>query len=287
MNTLDTVSSSLHKDGIGVTKNSATVISLANENMFWEKGVLGYSTLKILQVTVFFYVGLNYVLRGVQEQYDLLPRQFVRVPSDLSIYDDSVFYKYTEYISKNNQHRFKDINSTNKEVHAYAQPGSQRCLVRLLDTFFKCLPSDAIAFYQRPLVRFSADVSNPSYGKQRVGISTLKKVLPDICAKSGCVGKYTNHSLRATAITRMYNGGVPEKLIAETSGHKSSKALRQYEHTSDEQQKAVTAVINNNPSNKGDNSMCGNVSCVPVTKSDSSSCVFSGNMSNCTINITK
>ena len=28
-----------------------------------------------------------------------------------------------------------------------------------------------------------------------------------------------------------YNAGVPEKLIAETSGHKSTKALRQYEHT--------------------------------------------------------
>ena len=70
-------------------------------------------------------------------------------------------------------------------------------------------------------------------------------IVPNMCEQAGCIGRYTNHSLRATAITRMYNTGVPEKLIAETSRHKSTKALRQYEHTSQEQQKAVTSVLNN------------------------------------------
>ena len=56
--------------------------------------------------------------------------------------------------------------------------------------------------------------------------------------------RYTNHSLRATAITRMFNNGIPEKVIAEASGHRSIKALRCYEHTSEQQKQAVTAVIN-------------------------------------------
>ena len=62
---------------------------------------------------------------------------------------------------------------------------------------------------------------------------------------SGCGVHYTNHSLRATAITRMWNGGVPEKATAETSGHKSLKALRCYERTSVAQQQAVGMVIAN------------------------------------------
>ena len=123
MNTLDTVSSSLHKEGIRESKESAAVISPADETLFWERSVLGFSTPKLLQVTVFFYVDLNFVLLGVQEQYDLVPSQFFRVPEDRSVYDDSVFYRYIEYISKNNQHRFKDDDSFNKEVCAYAQPG--------------------------------------------------------------------------------------------------------------------------------------------------------------------
>ena len=45
--------------------------------------------------------------------------------------------------------------------------------------------------------------------------------------------------LRATAVTRMYNTGVPEKIISDISGHKSLKALRAYERTSTEQQKTA------------------------------------------------
>ena len=62
---------------------------------------------------------------------------------------------------------------------------------------------------------------------------------------SGIGVRYTNQSLRATAITRMFINGISEKVIADTSGHRSTKSLRCYEHTSEQQQRAVTAVINN------------------------------------------
>ena len=68
---------------------------------------VGYSTPKILQRTIFFYIGLNFVLRGVQEQQDLVPSQFNRVPQDRSVYNTAVYYEYTELVSKNNQHRLK------------------------------------------------------------------------------------------------------------------------------------------------------------------------------------
>ncbi len=59
---------------------------------------------------------LHFALRGIQEQYDLVPSQLVRIPSSILVYDHSVYYEYVEFISKDNQHRFKDINSTNKCV---------------------------------------------------------------------------------------------------------------------------------------------------------------------------
>ena len=232
----------------------------------------------------------------MQEQYDLKRSQFQRVPVDLSIYDSSTYYLYTEFVSKNNQHRFKDIDSSNKCVRCYAQPGSEKCVVKLLDAYLKCLPLETETFYMRPLTKFSVDPSKPSYGKQRVGITTLKKIVPDICQKSGCNTKYTNHSLRATAITRMFNGGLPEKLIAENSGHRSLKALRQYEHTSSEQQKLVSETINNPEQavRSSTSPILASVefkesvtSTVPITGSSSSGCIFTGNLSNCTINISK
>ena len=48
----------------------------------------------------FFYVGLNFALHCVQEQHDLVPSQFCRVPSDIGIYNSSVYYQYTEFVSK-------------------------------------------------------------------------------------------------------------------------------------------------------------------------------------------
>ena len=119
---LDSLSCELHKQGIGAMENSANVIEKEHEAIFWEKGLLGYTSPKVLQRTVFFYVGLNFALRGVQEQYELVPAQFPqfqRVPLDTKIYDESVYYQYTEFISKNNQHRFKDINARNKTSKAY------------------------------------------------------------------------------------------------------------------------------------------------------------------------
>ena len=51
----------------------------------------------------------------------------------------------------------------------------------------------------------------------------------------GTDGK-TNHSLRATGATRLFEANVPDKLIKEQTGHKSLDALRLYECTSSEQQ---------------------------------------------------
>ena len=49
---------------------------------------------------------MNFVLRGIQEQHDLVPSKLVRVPADVTVYD-SVYYQYTEFISKNKQHRLR------------------------------------------------------------------------------------------------------------------------------------------------------------------------------------
>ena len=241
--TLDTISSELHRQGIGAKKHSAEVITSEHEDAFWKTGLLGFATPASLQRTVFFYVGMNFVLRGIQEQHDLVQDQFVRSPSVVTQYDASVFYEYTEFVSKNNQHRFKDTDSKNKSVRVYAQPGSDRCLVKILDTYLSSLPKDFSLFYARPLGKFNPDPSKPSYGKQRLGVNSLKKFIPELSAKSGIGVHYTNHSLRATAITRMFNAGIPEKIIAENSGHRSVKALRCYERTSDEQQKEVSKVV--------------------------------------------
>ena len=110
---------------------------------------------------VFYFVGIHCALRGGQEQRDLSPNQFKRYPSDTTLYDDNTYYQYTEFISKNNQHRFKDIHSKNKAVRIYALPRSRKCVVRLLDFYFAKLPQDPKAFYLRPLPKPPFDPEKP------------------------------------------------------------------------------------------------------------------------------
>ena len=50
---LDSLTSGLHRDGIGAKRNSACVISLNDEALFWQRGLLGTSDPKVLQITVF------------------------------------------------------------------------------------------------------------------------------------------------------------------------------------------------------------------------------------------
>lgn len=60
-----------------------------------------------------------------------------------------------------------------------------------------------------------------------MGINAIQGVLSGICAHAGLKGKCTNHTLKATAATRMYDKGVNKQLIQEHLGN-SSEAVQNY-----------------------------------------------------------
>ena len=93
MHTLDTISSDLHRQGIRAQHKHASVITVDDENVLWEQGKFGDTSPRVLQHTVFFYCGLQFCLRGTQEQYDMTPNQLVRVPKDKMLYNEQVYNK--------------------------------------------------------------------------------------------------------------------------------------------------------------------------------------------------
>ena len=56
---------------------------------------------------------------------------------------------------------------------------------------------------------------------------------------AGIEGYKSNHSLHATAATRLYSSGVDEQLVMEGTGHRSTEGIRSYKRTSPEQQEAI------------------------------------------------
>ena len=57
----------------------------------------------------------------------------------------------------------------------------------------------------------------------------LESLLKNAALEAGVQKYLTNHSLRAAGATAMFQAGIPEKLIAERTGHRSQKSLRLYE----------------------------------------------------------
>ena len=70
------------------------------------------------------------------------------------------------------------------------------------------------------------------YCDQPLGINKIKTAVKSMCKEGGIQGKFTNHSLRATCASRMFDKELPEQLIKETTGHKSD-CVRVYKRTSD------------------------------------------------------
>ena len=60
---------------------------------------------------------------------------------------------------------------------------------------------------------------------------------------SGIEGDITNHSLRATSATSMFDMGIPERVIQERTGHKSLEALRTYEKMNSRQHETVSHLL--------------------------------------------
>ena len=81
--------------------------------------------------------------------------------------------------------------------------------------------------------------SGPWYSAVPIGKTLLMKRVKDICQRAGIQGNKTNHSLRATGATAMYEAEVPESLIQD----RSLKALRVYKRSTEAQHQEVSAVL--------------------------------------------
>ena len=86
------------------------------------------------------------------------------------------------------------------------------------------------------------DPVKPWYSSQPCGENRLATMVKSMFSKIGIVGK-SNHSLRVTGASNLFQAGVPEKIIQERTGHRSLKALRMYERTTTSQHIAVSNVL--------------------------------------------
>lgn len=97
----------------------------------------------------------------------------------------------------------------------------ERCVVRIVDTYTKRCPKDALlnAFYLKPLQKFKGE--SAWYSAVPLGHNKLNSMAKTMMSEPDVEGYYTIHSLRATAVSRLFQNEVDDKLIKGVTGHRS------------------------------------------------------------------
>lgn len=130
-----------------------------------------------------------------------------------------------------------------KVVQHHNNPSNpERCFVELFKLYQSLCPPDRPkdAFYFKPLAK-----PTPTcwYSCKPIGHNKLEGTVACLCKEAGIPGFRTNHSLRATAATRLYNAGVDEQQVMERTGHRNLDGVRSYKHTSMQQNEALSDLL--------------------------------------------
>ena len=150
---------------------------------------------------------------------------------------------YSEGVSKTNQGGLKHRKLIPRSSRANANAECpERCVVRIVDTYMKRCPKDSLlnAFYLKPLQKFKG--KSVWYSTVPLGHNKLNSMVKTMMSEAGVEGYYTNHSLRATAVSRLFQNDVDDKLIKGVTGHRSD-ALQGYRRETEEQLLKVSKIV--------------------------------------------
>ncbi|XP_064403277.1 zinc finger MYM-type protein 2-like [Halichondria panicea] len=240
---LDAEMKRLQATGLGSTRKQAEPLSMQEEELLWEKKLLGDHCPAALLNTMAFMNWLYFALRSGGEH-----RQLRHIPCQIEVFDNPQgrsCLRYTEDISKNHPGGLKGRKHKQKVVvHHSNIENPTRCFVRLFQKYSTlCLPErPSNALYLTPLAKPKND--DCWFSKVPLGHNSLKDIVKNMCLKAGIPGYKTNHSLRATTATRLYSNGVDEQLVMERTGHRSIEGIRSYKRTSSEQQENISDLLN-------------------------------------------
>ena len=142
---------------------------------------------------------------------------------------------------KTNKGGLKHRHIEPKTVDLYTTQNAERCLLCAIIKYMSLLPKDHTcpAFYLQPWKKY---FGKTWYVNRSAGINQLRYTVRDICHDAGLPGHYTNHSLRAGAMTKLYQNDIDEQIIMEITGHRSL-AVWSYKCTSDRQPKVASRCL--------------------------------------------
>ncbi len=234
-NTLDNLMKKQVAERVSSSTKAADPFSVEAEEQFWQQNILGSEDADQLRDTVMYLIGLTFALRSSKEHRSL------RCPPynpQIRVLQNSQGEWYLEYKedpqSKSNQGGLNSRKYEPKIVRAYGHKNPLRNIVVLYHKYVMLLPgkpkSDAL--YKYAMVK-SRRTPSCWYVNKPIGINSLSKTVSRLMFDSRFSGCFTNHSLRVSAATHMFQSRVKEQIVKEKTGH-CSDAVRVYKHTNED-----------------------------------------------------
>ena len=224
-----------------VERKQSTHITPEMEDILWEKGLLGDHCPQALLDTLVYLNGFCFALRSGDEH-----RRLRYTPCQIKVVNTvgrTTRIMYCEDISKTNQGGLKSRKVTPKRVvHHANEENPARCLVRLFQKYNSLCPSvhPDHALYLTPL-------KNPTSGcwfsRVPVGHNALSDTIPRLMREAKIDGYFTNHSLRSTCTTRLYDAQLDEASIMQRTGHRS---VNGYKRESEKLCELTSSILNRN-----------------------------------------
>ena len=134
-------------------------------------------------------------------------------------------YFSSDKMTKN--HRGEIFDNAKSQSGRMYETKSNDCPVRLFCKYVERLHPNCDSFWQRPKSAVPKDCQ-VWYDCQSVGKNKLGNKMREISEKAKTSIIYTNHCLRATAITTLDEHGFEARHIMAVSGHKSENSIRPY-----------------------------------------------------------
>ena len=98
---------------------------------------------------------------------------------------------------------------------------------KALKLYLEKVNPNCSSFFQYPKENFSPE-EDAWFEQRPLGVNTLAKMMKKTSEVAGLSNIYTNHSVRAMAITLWSNAGIPNRHIMSISGHRNEQSLPHY-----------------------------------------------------------
>ena len=125
----------------------------------------------------------------------------------------------------------------------------KKCFVRVYKKYRSLCPADSPADTSY-LTPFRIPRPDYWYSTQPIGHNILSTVVRWMCIAAGISGHWTNHSLRTTAATQLFQKGIDEQLIMHVTGHRNTTGVRCYKRISEDQKQHLSVCREVEPTDK-------------------------------------